>query len=199
LWNLYALRPDYVAPPVDHERARALVPTPLASADELRDFLAARLPEYMLPSAFVVLESLPLNSSGKVDRAALPAPDGQRASSRKGFVAPGSELERLVAGIWQQVLQLERVGIDDNFFDLGGYSLIMGTVRRHLEQHLGRELQMVTMFEHPTVRALARHLSGDDGAERRLQQSQERALQGRSAAQAARRLRAARLEGRHGN
>ena len=97
-------------------------PAPLTS--ELRAFLQQKLPDYMVPSAFVLLQSLPLTPNGKIDRQALPVPDQSRTKLESSFVAPRNQVEELVAGIWAQVLKLEQVGIQDNFFELGGHSLL---------------------------------------------------------------------------
>src|SRR6185295_1090728 len=132
-----------------------------ADAD-LRAFLRRRLPEPMLPSAWLRLESLPRGSNGKVDRAALPEPRELATSWQAAYVAPESPLERLVAAIWSEVLGVPRVGADDGFLDLGGHSLAMLRVHGKLRAQLDREVTMVVLFEHPTVRTLARFL-GDGG------------------------------------
>jgi amino acid adenylation domain-containing protein len=108
-------------------------PTP----SDLRRFLQEWLPDHMLPSAFVFLESLPRTPAGKVDRQALPAPDAARPALDEAFVAPRTELERLLAGIWQELLGLDRVGVYDNFFDLGGHSLLSLQAIARMEQRLG--------------------------------------------------------------
>jgi amino acid adenylation domain-containing protein len=132
--------------------------SPAPAAGQLRAFLAATLPEYMVPGAFHFLDDLPRTPNGKLDRQALttgPLPD---ADACCGFVPPDSPLERGIAEIWQQVLGLERVGLDDNFFDLGGHSLLLAQVQAKLADMLGCELTMVELFQHPTVRALAARL-----------------------------------------
>jgi amino acid adenylation domain-containing protein len=132
------------------------------SADELRAHLARDLPAYMLPSAYVLLEGLPLNRSGKVDQRALPAPDRRPAADR--LVAPASALEARLAVIWREVLKVDRVGVEDSFFDLGGHSLLLAQVHGQLLEALGRPLPLVKLFEHPTIRSLARHLEGTSTA-----------------------------------
>jgi amino acid adenylation domain-containing protein len=127
------------------------------AASDLRAHLARTLPSSMLPSAYVPLDALPLTRHGKVDRRALPAP------SRTGDGAPAAaatELERALATIWAEVLRLDRVGVHDSFFDLGGHSLLLGQVQQRLASDLGRRVELVTLFAHPTVSALARHLGG---------------------------------------
>jgi amino acid adenylation domain-containing protein len=145
---------------------------------ELAARLRSKLPDYMVPSAFVWLDAWPLMANGKVDRRRLPAPGEARPELETAYVAPRSELERLVAGVWQQVLQVERVGMHDNFFDLGGHSLRMLQVNGKLREALGREVSMVDMFQYPTVSALAEYLSrpepaAEDAAEE-FSQSRER-------------------------
>jgi natural product biosynthesis luciferase-like monooxygenase protein len=129
------------------------------SASDLRAFLLDRLPEPLIPSAFVLLERLPLTPNGKLDRRALPAPDGGKLATGAAWVAPQSDLERAIAGVWQSVLHLERVGVRDNFFELGGTSLGVAQVHSRLREALGRDLSMVDLFRHPTVGALAQHLA----------------------------------------
>ncbi|HEX7242145.1 MAG TPA: phosphopantetheine-binding protein, partial [Longimicrobiaceae bacterium] len=119
----------------------------------LRAYLAERLPEYMVPSAFVVLEQLPVTSNGKIDRRALPAPE--RASEEE-YVAPRTAVEELVAEIWAELLRLERVGVTENFFQLGGHSLLATQVVSRLRKTLGIEVPLSAMFEQPTVEALTR-------------------------------------------
>ncbi|KJE23035.1 amino acid adenylation enzyme/thioester reductase family protein [Frankia torreyi] len=125
---------------------------------ELIDHLQRRLPEYMVPSAFVVLPALPLTPNGKVDRAALPEPELDRSRVRTPFVAPREDLPRAIAALWRELLGVERVGMNDNFFDLGGHSLLMAELRTRLTAAVGRELSMVELFQHPTVGSLADHL-----------------------------------------
>ncbi|HEY0739781.1 MAG TPA: amino acid adenylation domain-containing protein [Herpetosiphonaceae bacterium] len=124
----------------------------------LRAFLAQRLPDYMVPSAFVILDALPLTANGKVDRQALPAPEAQRLEAAS-YLAPQTTIEREIAQIWQEVLQLERVGRHDNFFDLGGHSIRMMQAYGKLVERLDREIAMVDLFRYPTVAALAQHLA----------------------------------------
>ena len=126
---------------------------------ELRDYLKQRLSEYMVPSAIVRLEILPLTPNGKLDRKALPAPDGASSETDGPYVAPRSELEGLIAGVWQDELGVERVGVRDNFFNLGGHSLLLIRVNNRLREELRMELPVVELFKYPTVSALAEHLS----------------------------------------
>jgi acyl carrier protein len=121
----------------------------------LRQDLQQHLPDYMLPSVYVVLDALPLNSNGKVERKALPMPGDVRASLGAEYTAPRSELEQQLAAIWAEVLKLERVGIHDNFFGLGGHSLMATQVVSRMRAQLDIELPLSEMFGYPTVAELA--------------------------------------------
>jgi amino acid adenylation domain-containing protein len=134
-----------------------------AEPAELRAFLKERLPEFMVPSAVVPLKELPLTPTGKPDRKALPAPEGGREASAAAYAPPRNELERAIAGIWREVLHVERVGSGDNFFDLGGHSLLLAQVQTRLSAVLGRELALLDLFKHPTVGSLAAHLAPEEG------------------------------------
>ncbi|MDZ4343798.1 MAG: amino acid adenylation domain-containing protein, partial [Candidatus Binatia bacterium] len=126
-----------------------------ATANELRAFLKEKLPEYMVPSAFVLLDAMPLTPNGKLDRKALPAPDQNSAGSAEDDVAPRTPVEELIAEIWVEVFKLDKVGIHDNFFDLGGHSLLATQVVSRLRDGLRVELPLRTMFEKQTVEELA--------------------------------------------
>jgi len=128
-------------------------PWPTVSA--VRRVLAEKLPDYMVPSAFMMLEALPLTPNGKVDRKALPVPDQAGPDLEKSFVAPRSPIEKLLARIWAEVLGLERVGIHDNFFELGGHSLKATQVMSRLRDAFLVEMPLRTVFEAPTVADLA--------------------------------------------
>jgi acyl carrier protein len=121
---------------------------------ELRSFLQARLPDYMIPSTFVLLDTLPLTPNGKVDRRALPASEG-RPEQEQTFVAPRTLVEAALAGIWSQVLKLEQVGIRDNFFELGGHSLLATQVMSRIHDAFRIALPLRTLFEKPTIEKLA--------------------------------------------
>ncbi|MEN3329190.1 MAG: hypothetical protein V7638_3997 [Acidobacteriota bacterium] len=133
------------------------------TVSELNSYMKARLPEYMVPSAFVLLDRLPLTANGKVDRRALPAPSGSRPEFTHEYVAPRTVIELEVANIWTKVLGLERVGIHDNFFELGGHSLLATQVVTRLRDTLKAELPLRHIFEYPTVHALAAMLEGAGG------------------------------------
>jgi amino acid adenylation domain-containing protein len=126
------------------------------SARDLRSHLLARLPEPMVPSWFVMLERLPLNPSGKVDRKALPAPDVP--VSAEAYAAPRSPVEETLAAIWSEVLGVARVGVDDNFFELGGHSLLATQVVARVRQAFSVELPLRDLFETPSVAGLAESL-----------------------------------------
>ncbi|HYH79410.1 MAG TPA: amino acid adenylation domain-containing protein, partial [Longimicrobium sp.] len=123
-----------------------------AEADALRAHLRAGLPGYMVPSAFVRLDALPLNANGKTDRRALPAPGHDAA---EGYAAPGTPVEEVLAGIWAEVLRRERVGVDDDFFALGGHSLLATRVVSRVRAALAVELTVRALFQAPTVAELA--------------------------------------------
>ena len=139
--------------PVAGSQAGGLVGGP--SASELRRFLAERLPEAMIPAAFVPLAALPLNRNGKVDRKALPAPDAGRPRLDSAYAPPRTPDEKTLAAIWQDVLGHERIGVDDNFFELGGSSLLLVEIEARLREAFHRDIPIVEMFRHPTIRSLA--------------------------------------------
>jgi amino acid adenylation domain-containing protein len=130
-------------------------------ARQLRDFLRAKLPEYMLPSAFVTLSALPLTPSGKIDRLALPAPEINLET--EDYVAPRGALEEVLATIFAEVLKLDRVGVCDNFFDLGGHSLSATQIASRARETFRVELPVRKIFEAPTVEGLAQALLEDQG------------------------------------
>jgi amino acid adenylation domain-containing protein len=133
---------------------------PGPTAAELGAALAARLPSYMVPAVFVELPALPLNPAGKVDRRALPVPDG--SGSPAALVPPRNEVEAALAGVWREVLHLEQVGVHDDFFRLGGNSLLAIQVITRLRDRLKIETTVLELFEHPTVAGFAAALLGDE-------------------------------------
>ncbi|PSM49381.1 non-ribosomal peptide synthetase [Chroococcidiopsis sp. CCALA 051] len=130
----------------------------ILTTNELQSFLKEKLPNYLLPSAFVMLETMPLTPNGKLDRHALPAPTN-RPELVEAYVVPQTETERVIAAVWQEMLQLEKVGIDDNFFNIGGHSLLLVKVQVKLNQIFDRELSVIDMFKYPTIKALANYLN----------------------------------------
>jgi amino acid adenylation domain-containing protein len=136
-----------------------LHPGETLTVSELRNYLAEKLPEYMVPSGLLTLDEMPLTVNGKVERQALPALESWRPELEVAYVAPQTEREQIIATIWQEVLHLEKVGIYDNFFDLGGHSLLIAQVHSRLQARLERNISMVEMFKYPTIELLAKHLS----------------------------------------
>jgi SAM-dependent methyltransferase len=126
--------------------------------NELSDFLKEKLPEYMVPSDWVILSARPLTPNGKVDRRALPVPDVTRPEREAAFVAPRTPVEEAVVAIWGQILGVERVGIHDNFFELGGHSLLALQVMSRLREAFQVELPLHRLFEAPTVADLAERI-----------------------------------------
>jgi amino acid adenylation domain-containing protein len=125
----------------------------------LRTALQTRLPGHMIPSTFVVLGQMPLTPSGKVDRRALPAPDRRRPGLPQPFVTPRTPIEQAIAAVWQELLGVARVGVDDNFFDLGGHSLLLVQLHRRITAQLGVALSVMDLFRYPTISTLARFVS----------------------------------------
>jgi len=128
----------------------------------LRQHLRSTLPEYMIPSAFVPLEALPLTPNGKLDRQALPAPDGARHETATPFVPPATDVERKLAAIFQELLGLSEIGIDDNFFDLGANSLMMVRVVEKIRAEMGLKMSVVRVFQFPTLGSLAAAIAGSE-------------------------------------
>ncbi|MDX3662222.1 amino acid adenylation domain-containing protein [Streptomyces sp. ID05-26A] len=134
-------------------------------AAELRASLRRGLPEYMVPSAFVAVPTIPRNPNGKLDHHALPKPESVR--SERVVVPAGNQTERTISDVWREVLRMDRVGADDNFFDLGGNSVLLVKARSRLAELFAREVPTVTLFTYPTVRALAAHFDGGGVVETR--------------------------------
>lgn len=130
----------------------------VCSASGLRDYLRERLPDYMTPSAFVFLEALPLTANGKIDRRALPSPDGARLEGETDYVAPRTPLEEVLAGIWAELLSIERIGVHDNFFSLGGHSLLITQLLARLLTMFKTELPLIAVFQSPTIAQFAEAL-----------------------------------------
>jgi amino acid adenylation domain-containing protein len=143
----------------DKQLVAYLVPhqEPAPTNSDLRHFLKAQLPDYMMPSAFVVLEALPLTPNGKVDRRALPQPE-LRPELEPTFVAPQTPTEELVASIWEKVLRVSQVGINDNFFELGGHSLLATQLLLQVNDACRVELPLSKLFEAPTVASLSNYI-----------------------------------------
>ena len=147
-----------------------LEPASALTGDALRRYLASSLPAYMVPAVVMVLDDLPVTANGKLDRSALPAPGAAREELGKRYVAPRTPVEEQLAGIWTELLPIDRVGIDDDFFDLGGHSMLALRLVARIQAQLGVDLFLTAVFEHPTVRELAalvseRMLEDADGDE----------------------------------
>jgi len=142
-----------------------IVPASDSDATALRDILKARLkahlPEYMVPAHWLFLDQLPLSPNGKLERKALPKPDASQV--QKTYVAPNSPLQQQIAQIWQDVLKVEPIGLEDHFFELGGHSLLVVSVVSRLQLELGMQLTPQLMFQHPTLGAFAAQLEQQAG------------------------------------
>lgn len=121
---------------------------------ELREHLKSQIPGYMIPATFTVLEFLPLTPSGKVDRSALPAPHLSQSASVQNYVSPHTPIQQVLADIWEEVLELKTIGIEDDFFDLGGHSLLVIRIQNRIREELGFELGVNVFFDAPTIALL---------------------------------------------
>jgi aryl carrier-like protein len=143
-------------------------------AIELKEMAKERLPEFMVPANIILLDALPRTPNGKVNRRALPQPGSELSLTAARYVAPENELERTISSVWQELLQLERIGIHDNFFDIGANSLLMVQANSRLRAVLRRELSLVDLFRYPTVNALAQYLNKTAPDSSARMRSQER-------------------------
>jgi hypothetical protein len=155
-------------------------PPPTLIAD-LREALRARLPEYMVPAHFLHLDALPLTPNGKLDRKALPAPEHERTDNGRPYIAPRNPAEETIADVWKAVLHVDRVGIDDHFFDVGGHSMLLVRAHAQLRDKLREDLAIVALLQYPTVRTLARHLAGEDNGAASANAAMDRARKQREA------------------
>ncbi len=128
------------------------------SITELRNHLQKKLPEYMIPQQFVEMDSMPVTPSGKLDRRALPVPQ-EESKTEEVYVAPQSEVEKIIAGIWQELLHVKTVGVRDSFFELGGHSLLLVRMLDKLQELFEKEVSVVDFFRYPTVEMLAKFLT----------------------------------------
>jgi thioesterase domain-containing protein len=135
---------------------------------DLRRALAPRLPDYMMPSAFVFLESIPVVPNGRVDRSALPVPSSLRPELETAFVAARTSVEKALVGIWSEVLSLDQIGIDDDFFALGGHSLLAAKMFAVFDEKFGRSYPLSLLLSSPTIRKLAEHYSRPQETRRKL-------------------------------
>jgi amino acid adenylation domain-containing protein len=143
--------------------------------NSLRSFLEQKLPNYMIPSAFVNLESLPLTPHGKLDYKALQNPTNIHSELAVNYVAPTSEVEKTIAAIWQEVLRVEKVGIHDNFFDLGGHSLLMVQIHTKLQKIFDKDISIVELFKYSNISSLSKYLNNEQDEQIYLQKSHSRA------------------------
>ena len=127
-----------------------------ATVSQLRDSLSEKIPMYMIPSTFVILDALPLTSNGKIDRRSLPEPPVSRPKLDIPFVVPRTIVEETISRIWSEVLEVDQCGVDDNFFDLGGDSLVAGRIVARVNHHFHANIAMSDLFELPTVGKLSR-------------------------------------------
>jgi len=131
-------------------------------ANQLREHLRSQVPDYMVPAGFIALEKLPRTPNGKTDRKALPQPTTETTHSVAVSTFAGTELEQSIAAIWREVLGLASVGLNTNFFDLGGHSLLVGRVQTKLSALLNRDIPIIDLYQHPTICKLAAYLSGNE-------------------------------------
>lgn len=162
LWSAYA------NDPLEHGFRQQLIA-------QLREYLKGRLPEYMVPSAWMVLKQFPLTPNGKVDRRALPVPEG-RSEDLGNYVAPRTDHERTLAEIWAEVLRVDQVGLQDNFFEMGGHSLLGLKALSKINRRFGSTLKAIDIYRSPTVQELAARLSGTVAIDELVELSQEASL-----------------------
>jgi len=168
--------------PGEHRVVAYLVPAKEAiSASDLRRSLAKTLPEYMMPSLFVTVEAMPLTPAGKVDRGALPLPGRERPALNTPFAGPRTSLEETLVRIWSEVLSLDHVGTQDNFFDLGGDSLLLAKIQSKLHDALAREVTAIEMLKYPNISALAGYLGAGKDEEPNFKSAENRADKRRDA------------------
>ena len=166
--NNYKFYREYTNNPLHSQIARQLEP-------KLRNYLASQLPDYMIPKTWIILEKMPLNSNGKIDRKALPKPEKTRPQLTTELRLAETETEQAIAEVWQDLLQLEIVGTEDNFFELGGNSLLLIQLNQQLKQVLKLDIPVVKLFQYPTIKSLNGYLQQDkskDGSSFNYQQSQ---------------------------
>ena len=133
--------------------------------DYIRKSLKEKLPDYMVPAAFMVMNSLPMTPNGKIDRKALPVPERIIAKQEINYTAPSSKIENQLESIWREVLKLDKIDVNSSFFDLGGHSLLLAQVRSKIENVLKKEVSMMDLFKYPTIATLSGFLLGNNEAE----------------------------------
>ncbi|MHC5715895.1 MAG: non-ribosomal peptide synthetase, partial [Nostoc sp.] len=145
------------------------------NVSELQRFLREKLAEYMMPSTFIMLKALPLTPNGKVNRNVLPKPDSHRPELEVTYEPPRTEVEQTIAHIWRQMLHVEKVGIYDNFFDLGGHSLLLVQIHAKLREVLNTNISILNLFEYPTINSLAKYLTQQQTETSSFEESNQRA------------------------
>jgi amino acid adenylation domain-containing protein/FkbM family methyltransferase len=172
LFCVYAFRPSHTRLSLSEADQSAAPPLllsrQLTSATELRHFLQSKLPDYMIPSSFVLLDALPLTTNGKLDRQALPVPEQIRLELEETFIPASTTTEKVLAGIWADVLGLERVGVSSNFFESGGHSLLAIQIVSRIREAFRADLSVRHLFEAPTVAKLARSIEAAGQASQHL-------------------------------
>ncbi|MFZ2958257.1 MAG: amino acid adenylation domain-containing protein [Candidatus Ozemobacteraceae bacterium] len=159
-----------------------IVPMGKLVQGEIREFLADRLPDYMIPTCFMTLDQFPLTTNGKLDRNALPVPVIENLQLQ-GHVAPRNATEKTLVSIWQDILALQEVGIDDNFFKIGGHSLKAGTMQAKIQKSLNVRVPLADIFKYPTIRLLAEYISGERneaGEQEKAGKTEEAGVAGRT-------------------
>lgn len=151
------------------------------SLSEIRAYVESTLPDHMVPAFFIKMDSLPLSPNGKVDRRALPPPEVTAEKPAVEFLQPQSDVEQTIASIWKRALNVTQVGRFDNFFDLGGHSLLLAKVHEEMQQATGSSFAIVDMFRYPTVSAIAAHISGAGADASSVEEARDRARQQRVA------------------
>lgn len=160
LYNIYAVQrsaqKNRSAAPIEiQDESSSTWNSESVLSDDVRNFLVSKLPDYMLPADYVLLEQLPLTANGKLDLQALPVPDVARAQAESNFVAPRNKTEEILARIWSEVLAVEKVGVNENFFELGGHSLLATQALSRMHDLFHLDLHLRTLFESPTIEQLA--------------------------------------------
>jgi hypothetical protein len=160
-----------------------------AAIGELNEFLKEKLPEYTIPSVVLTVPLLPLTANGKVDRRSLLAMEAVSLRSEVAPVLPTNSVESAIANVWQEVLQIESVSIHDNFFDIGGHSLLLAQVHRQLREILKADLSLIELLEYPTIYSLAKHLTEEQEPELEFQSVRDRVDKQKSVANRQKQLR----------
>ncbi|MCU0643018.1 MAG: amino acid adenylation domain-containing protein [bacterium] len=154
--------------------------------EDLRNFLKARLPNFMIPSLYLEMKEFPLTPSGKVNRKALPPPDRSKINRERTVVQPDTNLEKIIAELWQEVLNVEKISVHDNFFELGGHSLLASKVHTLLSERVRPDFSISDIFKYPTIHSLSEYLAGKENQKEMFVAKQQRVLRQKEALQAQR-------------